>query len=73
METIAAIGSIWNAVFNPVVGYFADKVKIKYDRRHPLMALIFIPVVFLAVAAIAVYKSPINKKFYNEMLEEERK
>lgn len=41
--TILAIGAIWNAVYNPIIGYFADKLSTKYGRRRPLILIFSIP------------------------------
>jgi len=41
--TIIAIGAVWNAVFNPIIGYLADKVCTKYGRRRPLIFVFTIP------------------------------
>ena len=32
---ITAVGAVWNAAINPLIGYFADKVNTKYGRRRP--------------------------------------
>lgn len=34
---IIAIGSGWNAVFNPVMGYFSDNVSTRFGRRRPII------------------------------------
>ena len=41
--TIIAIGAVWNAVFNPLIGYFADKVCTRFGRRRPLIFVFTIP------------------------------
>ncbi len=41
--TIAAVGSIWNAVVNPLIGYFADKVRTRFGRRRPVIFVFSIP------------------------------
>ncbi len=41
--TVIAIGAVWNAVFNPIIGYLADKVCTKYGRRRPLIFVFTIP------------------------------
>lgn len=45
--TIVATGSIWNAVVNPVIGYFADKVNTKWGRRRPVMLIFSIPLMIM--------------------------
>lgn len=44
--TIAAVGCIWNAVVNPLIGYFADKVHTRYGRRRPVIFVFSIPLLF---------------------------
>ena len=34
---ITAVGAVWNAVFNPVIGYLSDKVFTRMGRRRPLI------------------------------------
>lgn len=41
--TIAAAGCIWNAVVNPLIGYFADKVHTRFGRRRPVIFAFSIP------------------------------
>lgn len=41
--TIAAVGCIWNAVVNPLIGYFADKVHTQFGRRRPVIFAFSIP------------------------------
>lgn len=41
--TIAAVGCIWNAVVNPLIGYFADKVHTRFGRRRPVIFAFSIP------------------------------
>ncbi len=43
--TIAAVGSVWNATFNPIMGYLADKVHTKMGRRRPIMLAFCLPIV----------------------------
>lgn len=50
--SIAAIGSVWNAVWNPIMGYLADKVYTKYGRRRPVMLAFAVP---LAAAAFLLF------------------
>ena len=49
---IVAIGSVWNAVFNPIMGYFADKVNTRFGRRRPL---IFIFSIFLGITLFLMF------------------
>lgn len=41
--TIAAIGAIWNAIVNPIMGYFADKVQTRFGKRRPMMLAFSVP------------------------------
>ena len=36
---IVAIGSVWNAVFNPVMGYLADNITTRFGRRRPVISI----------------------------------
>ena len=35
--TITAVGAVWNAVINPIIGYYADKVNTRFGKRRPLI------------------------------------
>lgn len=37
--TIVGIGSMWDAIFNPIMGYFADKVRTRFGRRRPVIGV----------------------------------
>ena len=41
--TIAAVGAFWNAFFNPLIGYFADRVYTRFGRRRPLIFAFALP------------------------------
>lgn len=41
--TITAVGAFWNAFFNPLIGYFADRVYTRFGRRRPLIFAFAIP------------------------------
>lgn len=41
--TIMAVGSVWSAVFNPVMGYFADTIHSKFGKRRLPMLVFCIP------------------------------
>lgn len=49
---IVALGSIWNAVFNPIMGYFADKTSTRFGRRRPL---IFIFSILLGIVLFLMF------------------
>lgn len=40
---LCAIGSFWNAVFNPVIGSVADSVRSRFGRRRALMLRCAVP------------------------------
>ena len=50
--TIAAAGSIWNAVWNPIIGYMADRVRTRFGRRRPLIFGFALP---LALATFLLF------------------
>lgn len=41
--TVTIIGTVWNALFNPVIGYCADKVRTRFGRRRPVILFFSIP------------------------------
>ncbi len=41
--SIVAAGAFWNAFFNPLIGYFADRVYTRFGRRRPLIFAFAIP------------------------------
>lgn len=46
---ISSVGTVWNAVFNPLMGYIADKVRTRYGRRRPVMMVCAVPLAILTV------------------------
>lgn len=48
---ITAVGSVWNAAFNPVIGFCADRFRSSHGRRRPLIAGFSIPLA-LSVALL---------------------
>lgn len=50
--TIVAIGSIWNAVFNPVMGYISDNISTRFGRRRPV---IFFFSIFLSIMVFVLF------------------
>ncbi|MDD5922978.1 MAG: MFS transporter [Eubacteriales bacterium] len=40
---ITGAGSVWNALINPVIGYFADRVQSRFGRRRFLLLLSAFP------------------------------
>lgn len=63
--TITAVGAIWNAFFNPLMGYFSDKVRTRWGRRRPVIFAFSIP---LGISLFLLFTSvdlPIGfKPFY---------
>lgn len=49
---IVAVGAVWNAIINPVMGYFADRVNTRFGRRRPM---IFFFTVFLTVTLFLLF------------------
>lgn len=49
---IVAIGSVWNALFNPIIGFWADKVNTRFGRRRPLILFFSI---FLAISLFLMF------------------
>lgn len=41
--TLTAIGTIWDAVVNPIIGYLSDHCRSKWGRRRPYMFCFCIP------------------------------
>lgn len=63
--TIAAVGSIWNAVVNPLIGYFADKVHTRFGRRRPVIFAFSIPLLFSMALLFTNVAIPMSvKPFY---------
>lgn len=50
--TLIAVGSIWNAVINPIIGYLADRVRTRFGRRRPL---IFFFSIFIALTLFLMF------------------
>ena len=50
--TITAVGAVWNAAFNPVMGYFSDGVRTRFGRRRPVIFCFAIP---LALTSVLLY------------------
>jgi GPH family glycoside/pentoside/hexuronide:cation symporter len=49
---ITAVGSVWNAVINPVIGHYANLVRTRFGKRRPLM---FVFSLVLALAFFLVF------------------
>lgn len=67
--TIIAIGAVWNAVFNPIIGYLADKVCTKHGRRRPLIFVFTIPLMLTMFLLFTDIQMPMSiKTIYYGML-----
>lgn len=40
---LTAVGAVWNALINPVIGYCADKISTRFGRRRPVILAFSIP------------------------------
>ncbi len=49
---IVAVGSVWNAVFNPIMGYISDNVSTRFGRRRPV---IFVFSIFLGITMFLLF------------------
>ena len=49
---ITAIGAVWNAVMNPIIGHYANQVRTRFGKRRPLM---FVFSLILALAFFLVF------------------
>lgn len=60
--TISAVGAVWNSIFNPIMGYLADKVHTKYGRRRPVMFGFAIPLALVAFLLFTNIDMPMSIK-----------
>ncbi len=60
--TIIAIGAVWNAVVNPVIGYLADKVNTRFGRRRPLIFVFTIPLMLTMFLLFTDIELPMSIK-----------
>lgn len=52
---ITVVGSVWNTVANPVIGYLSDNAKTRWGRRRPFMIFMSLPLaasLFLLFTAV---------------------
>ncbi|MBR3785934.1 MAG: MFS transporter [Firmicutes bacterium] len=68
--TIAAVGAFWNAFFNPLIGYFADRVYTRFGRRRPLIFAFAIPMAVTSFLLFTNIDMPASVKpfYYGLML-----
>ncbi|MDO4175949.1 MAG: glycoside-pentoside-hexuronide (GPH):cation symporter [Bacillota bacterium] len=43
--TLTAIGTVWDAVFNPIIGYLSDHARTRWGRRRPFMIGACLPLI----------------------------
>ena len=68
--TVIAIGAVWNAVVNPLIGYFADKVQTRFGRRRPLICIFSIPLMLTMFLLFTDIELPMSIKpvYYGVLL-----
>ena len=66
---ITAVGAVWNAIYNPIMGYFADRFSSRFGRRRPLMVAAAIPlaIVFLLLFTNIAIPTAIKPLWYGFM------
>jgi Na+/melibiose symporter and related transporters len=58
---ITAVGAVWNALFNPLIGYCSDIVRTRYGKRRPVILAFAIP---LALTIFLLYTNlPLSENF----------
>ncbi|MFW5815131.1 MAG: MFS transporter, partial [Spirochaetota bacterium] len=53
--TAALLGTVWDAITDPAVGYISDRTHTRWGRRRPYMA---VGAVFLFVLLILMFTNP---------------
>ena len=68
--TIIAVGAVWNAFINPVIGYYADKVITKFGRRRPIIFIANIPMTLTLILLFTDISMPMSFKpvYYGVLL-----
>lgn len=63
--TISAIGSVWEAMCAPIVGYKSDRMQSRFGRRKPFLIMAAFPIaVITALLFTALDFSPAMKTAY---------
>lgn len=63
--TITAIGSIWEAICGPIVGYLSDHTISRYGKRKPFLLVAAFPVaIATSLLFTAIDASPLVKAIY---------
>lgn len=67
---ITAVGTVWNALLNPIMGYCSDKVRTKFGRRRPIILVFAIPLAFTILFLFTNVQLPDGLKpiYYGVML-----
>lgn len=68
--TITAIGAIFNALLNPIIGYITDNTMTRWGKRRPFMFVMAFPLLastFLLFTAINIVE-PIKPFYYGAIL-----
>lgn len=60
--TIVAVGALWNAIVNPVIGYYADMVNTRFGKRRPLIFGFSIPLLATMFLLFTNVEIPITVK-----------
>lgn len=68
--TVVAVGSVWNAIANPLIGYFADKVETRFGKRRPLIVIFSIPLMLTMFLLFTNIELPMSIKpvYYGVLL-----
>lgn len=68
--TLSAIGAVWNALCNPVIGYISDRVRTRFGRRRPMIFLFSIPLAISMLLLFTAVEIPYGLRpvYYGGML-----
>ena len=62
---LTGIGAIWNAIFNPLMGYLADSFNSRFGRRRPLILAGSVPLAVVTFLLFTRVDLPVSvKPFY---------
>src|SRR5512133_4209939 len=53
--TALLVGKIWDAVIDPLIGYFSDRTKSRWGRRRPSLLFFAIP---FGAAFVLMFRNP---------------
>ena len=67
---LTGIGAIWNAIFNPLMGYLADSFNSRFGRRRPLILAGSVPLAVVTFLLFTRVDLPVSVKpfYYGIML-----